>query len=131
MRGPYPCLHYPDAEAAIAWLERCLGATRHAVHKAPDGSIAHAELRLGNGLIMLGTAKPDSAAPLDRAMASPQVTYWSVAEVDALVARAASEGAEVLMPPFDTEYGSRDAVLRDPGGHLWCLGSYDPEAATA
>lgn len=128
MRGPYPCLHYPDAEAAMAWLERCLGAGRHAVHAGPDGSIVHAELRIGGGLVMVGTKKAECAAPLDQAMAAPHVTYWSVADVDALVARAAAAGAEVLTAPFDTGYGSRDATLRDPGGHLWCFGTYDPEA---
>ena len=51
-----PSLRYKDAPAAIAWLEQAFGFERHALYDGPDGTVAHAELRFGNGLVMLGSA---------------------------------------------------------------------------
>ena len=49
-----PSLRYKDAPAAIAWLEQAFGFERHAVYEGPDGTVAHAELRFGNGMVMVG-----------------------------------------------------------------------------
>jgi uncharacterized glyoxalase superfamily protein PhnB len=55
-----PSLRYKDASAAIAWLEQAFGFERHAVYEGPDGTVAHAELRFGNGMVMLGSASNKS-----------------------------------------------------------------------
>ena len=55
-----PSLRYKDAPAAIAWLEQAFGFERHALYDGSDGTVAHAELRFGNGLVMLGSASNES-----------------------------------------------------------------------
>jgi len=59
----------------------------------------------------------------------PTAVYTSLEEVDALHDRAAGSGAEILMPPTDQPYGSRDFIAKDPEGNLWCFGTYRPGAA--
>jgi uncharacterized glyoxalase superfamily protein PhnB len=118
----YPCLRYRDAPAAIEWLERAFGLRRGLVVPGPEGTIAHAELRFGQGMIMLGSPREDTPA------AGPATLYLATADLDAHHARAAAAGATILRQPFDTDYGSRDYIARDPEGHVWCFGTYDPLA---
>jgi uncharacterized glyoxalase superfamily protein PhnB len=123
----FPCLRYADAPAALDWLERAFGFARGLVVPDGAGGIAHAQMRVGRGMIMLGSRRPGAGDALDRALeAGAQVTYLVVAEIDAHHARAVAAGAEVIRAPFDTDYGSRDYIARDPEGHVWCFGTYDP-----
>ena len=55
-----PSLRYKNAPAAIAWLEQAFGFECHAVYEGPDGTVAHAELRFGNGMVMVGSASNKS-----------------------------------------------------------------------
>ena len=57
----FPCLIYDDSHAAIAWLEKAFGFEKHVVYPGPDGSVAHAELKLGAGMVMLGSGKEGDA----------------------------------------------------------------------
>src|ERR1700760_4648655 len=66
-----PSVRYKDAHAAIAWLERAFGMVCHAVYDHPDGTVAHAELTFGSGMIMLGTAGTNPG-PMTRFYAMPQ-----------------------------------------------------------
>jgi uncharacterized glyoxalase superfamily protein PhnB len=125
-----PSLRYRDAPAAIDWLCQVFGFTRHAVYAQPDGSIGHAELTLGGGMIMLGSEKNDEYG---RGFKSPAETgaetrsaYIVVADVDAVFARAQSSGALIVRPLQDTTYGSREFTVKDPEGHSWSVGTYDP-----
>ena len=125
-----PALRYRDAPAAINWLCQVFGFTRHAVYAQPDGSIGHAELTLGGGMIMLGSEKNDeygrgfkSPAEMD---AETRSAYIVVADVDAVFARAQSSGALIVRPLQDTTYGSREFTVKDPEGHSWSVGTYDP-----
>ncbi len=123
----FPCFRYADAPAAIDWLERAFGFVRGLVVPGEGGTIAHAQLRCGEGMIMLGSRRPNAADALERALeGGPQVVYLIVADIEAHHARAVAAGAEIVRAPFDTDYGSRDYVARDPGGHVWCFGTYDP-----
>jgi uncharacterized glyoxalase superfamily protein PhnB len=121
----YPSLLYADADAAIEWLERMLGFERGEVHRGEDGKVAHAELRLGSGVVMLGTAgagrEPFSSLP-----AGGSLVYVAVDDVDALYERARDAGAEIALELTDTDYGSRDFTARDPEGTLWAFGTYRP-----
>lgn len=123
-----PCLHYADGRAAIDWLERAFGFERHAVHGNEDGTVAHAELKLGDGFVMLGSS-PDSVfgwkSPRE-AGGNTQSIYIVVDDVDGHFARAREAGAEIVMELHDTDYGSRDYSARDPEGHLWHFGTYRP-----
>ncbi|MDO3704754.1 VOC family protein [Micromonospora sp. C28SCA-DRY-2] len=122
MRTIYPIFRYPDAGAAIDWLCTAFGFTVHARYDAPDGSVAHAELTLDTGMVMVGE-RPD---PRPRPGDEDWSVYVAVADVDAHCARARSAGAEIVREPFDTDYGSRDYTARDLAGNVWSFGTYRP-----
>lgn len=127
----FPCLRYRDAPAAIDWLERAFGFAPLAVHAGPDGSVAHAELALEGGVVMLGSTKPDAygaRSPGEIGEVSQSLYVW-VAEIDAHYARAAAAGAKVFRGPEDTPYGSREYSCRDLEGHVWSFGNYRPETS--
>lgn len=122
----FPVLRYADARAGIDWLVRAFGFESVEEHAWAGGSIAHAELRLGTGLISLGTA----GAPVEGNpwTAARHGVYVAVGDVDAHYARAEAAGAEIAMPLHDTSYGSRDYSVRDMAGHLWGFGTYTMSA---
>src|SRR5579862_8316212 len=94
----YPYLRYRDAPEAIAWLERAFGFQPHMVMPNEDGTIAHAEVRLGDGFIMLasphGPVPPRQPDPLD----AERSLYVNIADVDAHYARALAAGATIARP---------------------------------
>lgn len=126
------CMSYRDPNAAIEWLGKAFGFAPHAVYKDDAGTVVHAELTCGAGMIMIGpVGKGDFG---QRFMTTPekaggrctQAVYVIVDDVDAHHARAAAAGAEIVMPPKDEDYGGRNYAARDPDGHVWSFGSYDP-----
>ncbi|HJV93182.1 MAG TPA: VOC family protein [Azonexus sp.] len=128
-----PCLRYRDAPAAIDWLCATFGFARQAVHANPDGSIAHAQLTFGNGMIMLGSVSGKESAwgalikqPDELGGAETQSAYLIVADADAIYARATAAGAEILLDIKDEDYGGRGFTCRDLEGHIWNFGTYDP-----
>ena len=126
-----PTLRYQDAPAAIEWLCRAFGFERHFVVPGENGTIAHAQLTFGNGMIMVGSARDDEFGRLQKTPAQvggvgTQSPYVIVADVDAHHARAVAAGAQVTMVPRDEDHGGRFYSCRDPEGHLWNFGSYDP-----
>lgn len=128
-----PGLRYRDARTAIDWLETALGFKATFVVPGEDGTVAHAQLRLGVGMIMLGSVRDDGwpvCSPQD-AGAATQGVYIRVADIDAQYDRAKAAGAEIIQELQDTDYGSREFALRDPEGHPWGIGTYDPYRASA
>ena len=119
MNTIHPILVYRDPKAAIDFLCRAFGFERQLVVDGDDGGVAHAELRLGDGIVMLATASDAMPAGAHR-------VYVSVDDADAHHARAAAEGAEVTEPPADRDYGSREYGVRDPEGGVWWFGTYVP-----
>lgn len=123
----FPCLRYRDAPAAIDWLERAFGFTRGLVVPDGAGGVAHAQLRLGDGMVMLGSVRGGEGDAVSRALdATRGATYVRVADVEAHCSRAVAAGATILAAPNDTEYGAREYAALDPEGHFWSFGSYDP-----
>ena len=129
-----PTLRYRDAPAAIDWLCVVLGFARHLVVPGAGDRIEHAQLTLGDGMIMLGSHRDDA---FGRLMAVPgpegrntQSSYVVVDDPDAVHDRAVAAGAEIVMPLESPPYGGRHFSCRDPEGHIWNIGSYDPWAAT-
>jgi uncharacterized glyoxalase superfamily protein PhnB len=118
----YPVLRYADPTAAIRFLVDAFGFSEHAVHKGPDGEIAHAELRFGNGMVMLGPSGGGEAV-LDT---GAQSIYVVATDIDALHDRAVAAGAEIVFPLTDLDYGSRDFSAKDPAGNVWSFGTYRP-----
>jgi uncharacterized glyoxalase superfamily protein PhnB len=130
-----PCLRYADPKAAIRFLTEAFGFVEKLVVPGPDGGVVHAELTYGEGgtrgLLMLGPADRtffDMRLPV-QAGGVTDCIYVVVEDVDAHCARAREAGAEILEGPLDRDYGSREYVARDPGGHLWDFGTYNPWTA--
>jgi uncharacterized glyoxalase superfamily protein PhnB len=123
----YPALRYRDAHAAIEWLEHAFGFERHAVYDGPDGTVAHAELRLGEGMIMLGS-EGDTPGRLGH-HAGQSWVYVVVEDADAHIEQARAAGAEIVVEMGDQAHGSRDYSARDPEGNLWTFGTYRPRAS--
>jgi PhnB protein len=111
-----PYLLVPDAATELAFLARAFGSTEVQVHRIPDGSVGHAEVRIGDTLVMLGQAggpwTPKAAA-----------LYLWVEDVDATYAAALAAGAVSESEPEDKPYGHRNAGVIDPGGNTWWIGS--------
>ncbi len=129
-----PALRYLNAPAAIDWLCNVIGFTRHAVYEGENGTIGHAELTLGGGMIMLGSQKDDEHAarfksPAETEGVETRSVYIVVSDVDAVYARAIAAESDIIRPVQDTPYGSREFAVKDPDGHSWSLGNYDPWAA--
>jgi uncharacterized glyoxalase superfamily protein PhnB len=126
-----PAIRYADAPAAIEWLKRAFGFEEQFVVPGEDGTIAHAQLTLGTGMIMLGSARDDDWGRLVKpasAGAVSQSIYVVVEDADAHHERAMAAGAEVVRGPEDTDYGSREYAARDLEGNVWSFGTYDPWA---
>jgi uncharacterized glyoxalase superfamily protein PhnB len=126
-----PALRYRDAPAVIDWLCQVFGFERHAVYANPDGTIGHAELTLGNGMIMLGSGKDDEygrgfKSPNELGGIETRSAYIIVPDADAVHARAVEAGGTIVRPLQDTPYGSREFGVKDPEGHSWSVGTYDP-----
>ncbi len=128
-----PTLRYRDAASAIEWLCRAFGFEKHLVVPGEGGTIAHAQLTLGNGMIMVGSARDDAFGKLQKTPADvggvgTQSSYVIVPDADAHHARAVAAGARVVYPLKDEDYGGRGYSCLDPEGHLWNFGTYDPWA---
>lgn len=121
----FPALRYRDANAAIEWLKKAFGFEEKAIYRDDDGTVQHAELRLGAGIVMLGEHRDDGLIPSDGGAA----IYVVVDDPAALYERASAAGAEVARELADMEYGSREFSVRDPAGNLWSFGTYDPYAS--
>jgi uncharacterized glyoxalase superfamily protein PhnB len=119
-----PTLRYDDAKAAIDFLERAFGFERKAVHENEDGTVGHAELTHGRGMVMLGT----SGAGDPQFETGHASIYVIVADPDALHERAKAAGAEIVRELTDQDYGSREFSAKDPEGNVWSFGTYDPFA---
>ena len=121
-----PTLRYKDAKAAIDFLDRAFGFERQAVHENDDGIVGHAELRLGDGMVMLGTAghgdtQFDTGRALDlRHRRRTPTRCTSARRPRAPRSRASSQ---------DMDYGSREFARRDPEGNVWSLRDLRPVLA--
>ena len=126
-----PCLRYRDAPAAIEWLCDTFGFERRLVVPGDGGTIAHAQLGFGGGMIMLGSVTPSEFGrlmkqPDEIGGAETQCAYLVVPDADAVYAKAKAAGARIAIEIRDEDYGGRGFSCYDPEGHLWNVGTYDP-----
>ncbi len=123
-------MRYEDPAGAIEFLCAAFGFERHLVVPDDEGGVAHAQLRFGNGMIMIGPVRDDDFGRLmvlpDEVGGSTQSVYVIVEDVDAQAARARDAGAEIVIAPHDEDYGGRGFGCRDREGHVRYFGSYDP-----
>lgn len=128
-----PSLRYRNALAMIEWLCTAFGFEKHAVYADGD-TVHHAQLAFGIGMVMLGSA--DNASAWGRRIVQPdeiggretQACYVVVADCAGHYARAKAAGAEIVDELEARDYGGSGYSARDPEGHLWSFGDYDPWA---
>lgn len=126
-----PTMHYEDVPAAIKWLCNTLGFKKHLVVEGENNTIAHAQLTLGNGMIMLGSKRDND---FDKLVKTPdevdgfntQTPYIVVKDIEDHYLRAKNAGAEIVLKLEEQDYGGKLYTCRDPEGYLWNFGSYDP-----
>lgn len=127
-----PSFRYLDAPAAIEWLCDVFGYEKNLVVPGEGNTIVHAQLSLGDGMIMLGSEPHEG--PFGKILKTPRAlggfvsasTYIVVDDPDAHYERAVAAGAEIVVEIEDASYGGREFSCRDLEGHVWSLGSYDP-----
>ena len=131
MTNIFPVLRYQDPDAALTWLQKAFGFKEVVVYRGDGGSVGHAELRLGAGMIMLGPSKGDGwlGGTTPDPLASPVSIYLRVDDPKEHHERAVAGGATIVRELETMDYGSVEYSARDLEGHLWSFGSYDPYAA--
>jgi len=121
-----PFLTVRDAARAIEFYKKAFGAeVRGGVAKGPDGKVMHAELQIGDSVIMLSDEFPEfgSLSPQSTG-GSPMGLHIYVDGVDAAFDRAVKAGAQVEMPVMDQFWGDRYGRLKDPFGHKWSIATH-------
>ena len=113
-----PYLYYEDAAGALDFLTSAFGFTEKFRMSGPDGAIAHAEIELDGGVVMLGSPGKDYKNP-KKLGGKTQSIYAYVDDVDAHFKHAKSAGATIVRDPEDQFYGDRSYGAEDPEGHEW------------
>ena len=115
-----PYLTVDDGKGAIEFYQRALGATERGVMYGPDGKVGHAELQIGDAVVMLSDKFPQSACSTPKEAGATTVAIWLfVEDVDSVTQDAADAGATIRMQPEDQFWGDRMATVIDPYGHVW------------
>lgn len=126
-----PVMRYRNLPAAIDWLCAAFGFEKHHVTVADNGTILFAQLTFGSAMIMVG---PVRASAFDKLLRQPdevggaetQVCYFFITDAHAHSTRAKAAGAEIIFDIEDAAHGGRSYSCRDPEGHLWNFGTYNP-----
>jgi PhnB protein len=120
-----PYLHIDGAKAAIDFYGSVLGAKERMSMPGPDGKIGHAELTIGDSVIMLADEFPDMGALSPKSVGgSPVTIHVYVEDVDATFDRALKAGATSLRAVEDKFYGDRGGEFEDPFGHRWSIATH-------
>jgi PhnB protein len=127
-----PYLFVAGAAQAIEFYERAFAAEQGLRIAGPGGSVAHAELRIGDSMLMLADEYPamNCKGPLSYG-GSPVCLSLYVADVDATFKKALALGAKELRPVMDQFYGDRTGTLVDPFGHVWTVGTHKEDLSHA
>jgi uncharacterized glyoxalase superfamily protein PhnB len=114
----------------MQWLTKAFGCKEMLVVPGEDGSIVHAEMSIGEGVVMLGSARPEFgwASPLDLPGSTGSV-YVVVPNPDEHYANAKAAGAEITIELYTSDWGSRGYTAKDIEGHHWSFGTYQPAAS--
>jgi PhnB protein len=125
---PYLCIK--GAADAIEFYKKAFAATERMRIGEPSGKVGHAELLIGDALIMLADEYPDIGFRSPESLGgSPVVIHLYVEDVDAFCDRAVSAGAELTRAVEDQFYGDRSGQLRDPFGHVWSIATHKEDVS--
>ena len=117
-----PSLMVDGAAKAIDFYKKALGAEELSRFPGPDGRIMHAEIRIGDSVIMLGDEMPEQGGKGPKSYGGTPVSFFVYGEnVDAAWKRAVDAGARIIQPLEDQFWGDRTGCLEDPFGHHWWL----------
>lgn len=120
-----PHLAVRGAAEALDFYARAFGAEELFRMPGPAGSVLHAEIRIGDSIVMLGDEAPEQGATAPTTIGGSAVNlHLYVRDVDATCARAAAAGCTVELPPTDMFWGDRYAKLQDPFGHKWGVATH-------
>ena len=120
-----PNLTYRNAPAAIEWLKQVFGATADVCMPDPQGRLVHAELKIGDSVLMLHEEMPDWGQLSPQALnGCSGSTFVYLEDVDATFAKATAAGAQPTCPPSDMFWGDRMAKFIDPFGQSWGIATH-------
>ena len=129
MHSITPHLVVRDAAKAIDFYKRAFGAQEVMRHDDPSGKIMHAEIKIGDSILLLADEYPGMGNPAPGKEGSPVVLNLYSDDVDAMWNRATGAGATVTMPLDDQFWGDRYGQIRDPFGHAWALGQHKEDVS--
>ncbi len=114
-----------DARSALEFYKKTFGARERLRMESPDGGIAHAELEIGDSVVMMASEFPEIGAVAPSTIGGTAVSLLLYTEdADAVFARAVANGAAVVRPVQDQFYGDRSGMVTDPFGHRWSIATH-------
>ena len=119
-----PYLVCKDAAKAIDYYTKVFGATETVRMPGPNGRIMHAEVKIGNSMLMLSDENPERGAVAPSGKGRSQSVMLYIENVDAVFKRAVEAGAKSIMEPSDQFWGDRMGNLEDPFGHQWAIATH-------
>jgi PhnB protein len=120
-----PYLAVDDATEAIEYYTKAFGAKERVRMETPDGKVGHAELEIGDSLVMLSDPFPQASTKPPNELGGTSVSVFVyVEDVDAVVKQAVDAGATVTMEVADQFWGDRFGSVKDPFGHLWSIATH-------
>jgi PhnB protein len=120
-----PYLAVDDAASAIDYYKQAFGAKEKVIMSGPDGKIGHAELEIGDSIVMLADPNPQSAtkSPSELGGSTGGLMLYTE-DVDATVQKAVEKGATIVMQVEDMFWGDRFGTITDPFGHIWYVATH-------
>jgi PhnB protein len=120
-----PYLAVDDAAQAIEYYKKAFGAKERARMETPDGKIGHAEIEMGDSLVMLSDPFPQASTRPPKELGGTSASvFMYVEDVDAVVRQAVDAGATITMEVADQFWGDRFGSIQDPFGHSWSIATH-------
>jgi PhnB protein len=126
-----PYLIFQDAAPAIDFYKKAFAATEIMRMNGPDGKVSHAEIKIGDSVIMLGSAPGNDLAAPQKLNGSSVSIFLYLPDVNSTFKQAVSAGAKAVQPLEDMFWGDRFGTLVDPFGHSWSLATHVEDVAPA
>jgi len=129
--GVTPYLIIRDAARALDFYKKAFGATELMRFPAPGGKIGHAEIKIGEGMVMLADESPEMGHKSPQTLGGTAITLmFYVSDVDAQFAKAVAAGGTIKQPLKDQFYGDRSGTITDPFGHIWTIATHKEDVST-
>ena len=128
--GVTPYLIIRDAARALDFYKKAFGATELMRFPAPGGKIGHAEMKIGEGVVMLADESPEMGHKSPQSIGGTAITLmFYVKDVDAQFSKAVAAGGTVKQPLKDQFYGDRSGTITDPFGHIWTIATHKEDVS--